>query len=166
MITTTIPQYPAALQAAVDAALLKFPDDADRLHRAADLVARDYVVPPTATQPAWLVGPAQWKVQSACPGECECADYAFRRKPCKHILATWLYRKMQATPAPLPVLSRAYYGDWCGVAGVVTVYNSESMLPTFQPHGAMFPVAIPLERWHEVVLGGRKDLIDATYPVA
>jgi hypothetical protein len=151
------------LQAAVDAALAAFPQDAARIAKAAALVARDYVVPPTATQPAWLVGPAQWQVTRISPGqyECQCPDYAFRRQPCKHVMATWLSRKVQQMPAPR---SLAYYGDWQGVAGVVTIYESGDIQATFQPHTGMFPVIIPLERWHEVVLGGRKDQVDVTYP--
>ena len=164
MTTTTIHQYPPALQAAVDAALAAFPAEADRIHRGAALVANGEIRPPVAGQHGWLIGIHGWEV--VC-NTCTCPDQVMNGAlRCKHWYGKALYRKMQARPAPPVVQSLAYYGEWCGVAGVVTVYNGGDILATFQPHDGMFPVPVPLERWGEVVLGGRKDWIDEYYSAA
>lgn len=166
MIMATIAQVDPRLQAAVDAALAKYPFETARLAKAADLVARDFVIPPTATDPAWRVGPARWQVFSATPGQCDCPDYLHRRQMCKHIFSVWLYRKMQQTPSVPPVppaQSLQFYGTWHNVAGIVTVYNSGDIQATFQPESAACPVVIPMEDWFAVVLAGRKDLTDAAW---
>jgi hypothetical protein len=150
---TSIHQYPAALQAAVEAALAAYPQDEARILRGAEIVARGGVREPEAGSHVWNVGIYHYYPVN---GTCPCPDTVMNSVArCKHRYAKALYKKMHTAPV---VRSLYFYADLAGVAGTATVWEDGRIM--FQAYDDDTPIACTYD---EIVLAGRKDLVDSYY---
>lgn len=154
----------------VNQAILAYPGEEARIQRGAKIVEHGGVRPPCAEHATWRVGVYHWypiDTSRMCP----CPDRVFGHAPngrCKHRWALCLYRRLhglQTTPisAGPSLRTLAFYGSYTApgaceqVHGIVEV--REDGLVRFQMHKSHDWLAVA---WDDVVLGGRKDMVDAT----
>jgi hypothetical protein len=96
---------PAALAAAADALAAAHPADADRIRRAARILAAGLLTDPSGIgvyhvrSEARPADPLAYYVVSV--DDCDCPDHAARGRVCKHMWAARLAER-RAAPAPAP----------------------------------------------------------------
>lgn len=153
MQTTITPE----LEALVKRAITKYPAEQARIERGAALVATT-----TLRDDGSATVSSNYHLYHVAGGKCTCPDLYAPEGRCKHRWAACLaakLRKAQNTLATVPALRELeFYASVGAENGVARVREDGAVW--FMVHDGDGWVSVG---WDEVVLGGRKDLVDAAW---